>query len=793
MANKADNKTEQSEQKNGLAFIKEVAKYFMDFLETDFHKRRNPKRSIQLRNSSNLLIGLNLNKYPSFNALAWKAIIRGFDRNALNTIQKGVYRTNIPKNLIDLIKLQLEKVNVKQISKIIDQIADEVEKSSALYLKEYDQALTISLESTAKVIKTELVLPFVSNLEKPLENLNLGDENNIYLMEEELTAVLVASLENKISEVIKLILAKAKVDVAKQIKDVFEIKDVKSTIASFFESFQVGDLFVEIYEMERNRTILDKQEFYLYFCDITFDNAKYPIFYIPFSVSKQGDSFGIEFDLQVYINKKALGYITQEYNRETNRHGNLQTITERIIYLAYYKENFEKLVSKILDEIVNFFELDRRIDITDTERQVANSFWIRTSNTCYVALFDKSDEALINDYEEILKLLASGDSVLAGAFNQLIDDFIHKNPQPFNASVESEWDDTETSERLVFNSPIPLNSEQLQILSAIRKDGCKYIIVEGPPGTGKSHTITAIAFDHILKDQSVLVLSDKKEALDVVEDKITETLNTVRHDKYFQNPILRLGKTGSTYSQILATTTIENIKTHLRAVKKDHGALELDIEKVGNTLKEDLQAEILAYGEIDLKEIHELIDLETYFAEKSFPFDVDEAMKNPESSGEFEELRSILTDLKVKLKEYDFDFNPQSKPSESLINNIKSAISLLEKFRTDHDKYFRVPDIRDKAIRLHKNKTVFSLGSEVFSEVENSRNELSSYDPIYDLFSIKKPKQFSDVDDLLKTLSFVNNCVANLNQSFGPRLSELSIPAVFSDINCQQIQWFIDQ
>ena len=104
-----------------------------------------------------------------------------------------------------------------------------------------------------------------------------------------------------------------------------------------------------------------------------------------------------------------------------------------------------------------------------------------------MALFDKSDEALVNDYEEILKLLESGDSVLAGAFNKLIDDFIHNNPQPFNSDVESEWDNTETSERLVFNSPIPLNSEQLQILSAIRKDGCNYITVEDLRGQEKSY------------------------------------------------------------------------------------------------------------------------------------------------------------------------------------------------------------------------------------------------------------------------------------------------------------------
>ena len=106
---------EKTENKNGLAFIKEVAKYFMDFLETDFHKRKSPKRSIQLRSNNNLLIGLNLNKYPSFNNIVWKTINHAFDKNVLNTVQKGVYRTNIPKNLIDLVKLQSEKINSKQM------------------------------------------------------------------------------------------------------------------------------------------------------------------------------------------------------------------------------------------------------------------------------------------------------------------------------------------------------------------------------------------------------------------------------------------------------------------------------------------------------------------------------------------------------------------------------------------------------------------------------------------------------------------------------------------------------
>lgn len=649
MSNITEEISEKSEQKKGLAFIKEVAKYFMDFLETDFHKRKVPKRSIQLRSNNNLLVGLNLNKYPVFNNIVWKAINHAFDRKILNTIDKGVYRTNIPKNLIDLITLQLDKITNKQINKVLDIISQRVSNSATLYKKEYDQALSTSLEATANIIKTDLVLPFIENLEKPLVNLNLGDENSLYLMEEELTSVLCGLLENKISEIVKLLLSKQKTNITKQLVDVFNIKDIKANIVSFFDNYQVGDLFAEIYELERNRTILDKQDIYLYFCDITFNKTKYPIFYIPLLVAIQSTALTIEFDSQVYINKKALEYITQEYNREKEKKGSLKTITERIIYLAQHQNNFRNLMNEILSEIINYFELDKSINLNKLDLQIAKSSSVRISNTCHVALFDKADEALVNDYEEIIRLLGSDNNVLAEAFNKLIDDFIRKNPQPYNPEIEDDWDDTETSDRLVFSSPIPLNGEQLQILSAVKSEGCKYIIVEGPPGTGKSHTITAIVFDSILNNHSVLVLSDKKEALDVVEDKITDTMNKVRCDQKFQNPILRLGKTGSTYSQILATNAVQNIKTHFRAVKKDYSTLENNINKLSNTLKEDLNAEIVAYEEIDLAEVNELMDLEAYYQDKGFPIDIEEVLQQPESSIELEEFRNIFLSLEHKL------------------------------------------------------------------------------------------------------------------------------------------------
>jgi len=776
-----------------LVFIKEVAKYFMDFLETDFHKRKNPKRSVQLRNSDNLLIGLNLNKYPSFNSQVSKLICSGFNKSATKSIEKGVYKTNIPTNLIDLIKLQTEKVTKKQIKEILEKISEEIEKASALHKKEYDQALSLAMEEASKTIKTGLVLPFVSNLEKPIETLNLGDENSIYLMEEELTTILSSLLENKISEVIKMILANEKVNIVGQLEELFELKDVKSSITLFFDTFQVGDLFSEIYEIERNRTILDKQEFYLYFCDISFNKVKYPIFYIPLSLNKQNDSFHIEFDSQVYVNKKAIEFIAQEFNKEKDRKGNLKGVTERIIYLAQHQEDFKDVISEILAEIVNFFELDKNIDISSSESQVSKSFLTRVSNSLYLTLFDKSDEALVNDYEEILQLLSSENNILAGAFNTLIEDFIEKDPKNFNLEIEEDWNDKEVPEKLVFQSPIPLNSEQLQILSALKNDECKYIIVQGPPGTGKSHTITAVIFNAILKNQSILVLSDKKEALDVVEDKITDTLNKVRTDDNFQNPVLRLGKIGNAYSKILSPISMKAITNNYLAVKKNYNDLENNIDKNLNGLKEDIEAEIITSKDIDLQEIYEFFKLEFYFEENGFPLEIEE-MRYAEDSGiHLEDLKSTMVSLKEKLSDNKCNIDLAEKPTEEQVTIIKSKIEILNKLVTELGDLFGDETIKKYSQKIIKGKDNLDWDKSNFEEVEKYEHDIDQSSSFLELLSVEKPKQIWDTEYLNDGLKFIKKIFDEIEITFGNKLYELDIPVTFSDLNYQQINLFTEQ
>lgn len=448
-------------ERNPLLFIKEVAKYFMDFLETDFHKQRAPKRTIRFRDANSLMVGINLKKYSTLIPKIWYLINRAFARSLVNEIGKGVYRTEIPRGLLELVRLQTERISETEISSVASTIAGEISRVAVSHAKEYDRALTLSTEAATRAIQKEIVIPLISNLERPLQNLDLGDENRVYLMQEELTAVLSELLVNKISELVRLALGQQQTDASSELRSVFEVNEIKTRVLTFFESFKVGDLFQELFDMERNRKILDKQELYLYFCDIAYDNAKYPVFYIPFGLSFRDDVLIIEYDSQIYINKRALEYVVQEVNQQEARRGTLRCCSERIVYLAEHESDLPTFLSTVLQELTNVLQLDKTIDISNSSAQVAKSQLVKVSNACYFSLFDKADEALVNDYEEILRLLALGkDNLLAVAFQKLIDDFIHQDPKSFTLDIEDEWDESSPSERLVFNSPIPLNSEQ---------------------------------------------------------------------------------------------------------------------------------------------------------------------------------------------------------------------------------------------------------------------------------------------------------------------------------------------
>ncbi|MDO5853196.1 MAG: AAA domain-containing protein [Thermoplasmata archaeon] len=108
-----------------------------------------------------------------------------------------------------------------------------------------------------------------------------------------------------------------------------------------------------------------------------------------------------------------------------------------------------------------------------------------------------------------------------GILNDLIvdlnkSDFLSDFPLPLT-EAEMEKKGLEASERDMFyiNS---LNSSQESILTAM--DRGDEIVVQGPPGTGKSQVITGLITSAVMKGKTVLMVSEKKTALDVVYSRL---------------------------------------------------------------------------------------------------------------------------------------------------------------------------------------------------------------------------------------------------------------------------------
>ena len=131
-------------------------------------------------------------------------------------------------------------------------------------------------------------------------------------------------------------------------------------------------------------------------------------------------------------------------------------------------------------------------------------------------------------------------------------------------------------------------------------------MVEGPPGTGKSHTIVAIAADCAFRKKSCLVLSDKAEALEVVHNKLSAAMNDVRGTDDFPNPLLRLGTEHANFRRLTSATTITQVAAQVKATKANRSHLEGDRDHRRQALREQIGSVVTAYGAIKTQDILDL-------------------------------------------------------------------------------------------------------------------------------------------------------------------------------------------
>jgi len=106
----------------------------------------------------------------------------------------------------------------------------------------------------------------------------------------------------------------------------------------------------------------------------------------------------------------------------------------------------------------------------------------------------RNENKKLLDYSEIMTRLESGEK---NKFVDFISDYIDGNVENTQNVVDREFIEKypiKSANRYISDNPLNLNISQKRILLALNKPRNKIIVVDGPPGTGKSHTIAAITY-----------------------------------------------------------------------------------------------------------------------------------------------------------------------------------------------------------------------------------------------------------------------------------------------------------
>lgn len=588
-----------------------VCRYFLDFLETDFKRQQAPRRRILGRTDAGQPTSIDLRKYRTLYDHLWRGLAKPYNEFSRFSIGRNTYTAQLSAVLRELIRKHVAAIDEVMFEEARRLGIEQAIKDRAIAPKDIEKYVDDVVQAMGTAIDRKVVRPLLAILEEPVKKQAYSPLDSIYEIEADLLDALLRRVEEHLSGALTTFAVDGKLDPLKAVlEECLSGEECKNKLTEYLESLATADIYQELRELYDFLRTQEQGQAYLYVCDFRFESNLYPLLYVPltFEFDKEKSEFSFAIDPHLYVNKRALDFALQEIGSRLQKIL-ISPIDDRILYLDENRPLIDE-IDRVLSRVQSVLSLDSVLNVREGRLQSASSTAIRLSTSLHIAVFDKSDESLLNDYEAILSDIQNNGGQVGTLFERFVESCITENPIRLVSKVNEAWGTADIPTRLVAESPIPLNEEQRRLLIALREPNCRFVVVHGPPGSGKSHTITAIAFDCILSGKNVLILSDKKEALDVVEDKLTQTLQKIRATQDFQNPILRLGRAANNYPRLLREATLDKIRFHHEAAKANASHLAAEIESRSATLKANIASTVHSLSEVKLAEIDEFFRLE---------------------------------------------------------------------------------------------------------------------------------------------------------------------------------------
>lgn len=165
--------------------------------------------------------------------------------------------------------------------------------------------------------------------------------------------------------------------------------------------------------------------------------------------------------------------------------------------------------------------------------------------------------------------------------------------------------DLASFEEAIRNVPLSLSETQRNAIYNAWSNEVSYI--QGPPGTGKSHTIAAIMLTALFLNKKVLLVSQKKAAIDVVRDKIRKLLG----NQTVTEPMLYLGSSSEDRrkSKAYVESVLDRVrrrafdaellqkKSDLDLLEKEIGRQRKAVESDTSRLRDAIEVERLYFDE----------------------------------------------------------------------------------------------------------------------------------------------------------------------------------------------------